>query len=152
VQAGDSWTEIVVVNRLADVELVHLHAMYFVSLHRHVRSLSSRRPTKIRLFANGRYRLRATAKTLTNLNNRAEPFCGTRPFYMTPQNPSKPDNSDNSVYKLPNFNISQHGRSEGAPAPRTADIHQFCRFEKLDYDAKSTQTCRMLYKSMQKLS
>jgi hypothetical protein len=46
VQAGDSWAEIMVVNGLTDVELVNLDAMYFVSLHRHVRppSRSSANP------------------------------------------------------------------------------------------------------------
>ena len=38
VQAGDFWAEIMVVNGLTDVELVDLEAMYFVSVHRHVRS------------------------------------------------------------------------------------------------------------------
>jgi hypothetical protein len=34
VQAGDSWTEVVIAYRLTDVELVDLHSVRFVSPHR----------------------------------------------------------------------------------------------------------------------
>lgn len=42
VQAGDARTQMVITDSLTDVELVDLDAMYFVSLHRHVRSPSLR--------------------------------------------------------------------------------------------------------------
>jgi hypothetical protein len=38
VKAGDSRTEMMIANGFADIEQIDLDAMYFVTLHRHIRS------------------------------------------------------------------------------------------------------------------